>query len=454
MNFTKTLLETIGSGDFRISKSRVGGFQCFLGTCAGVSLVDRVKNVGGVYHIILPAPIEIGNVWEPKNYASTGMPLFLQAMLDNGADKQNLEAVISGGALIGNLSRRDLDLDLGGKTVEIALQFLKDNDINVIHSETGGYFSCRLALDLSNWETIIEPIAETEHKKVKKIEKLTNKQIDQTISRLKPIPQVALKVLRMMNSADYEMYDIASEIRKDQILSAKVINLSNSAFFNPRFNVNSVDQALIRLGEKRLLQIILSSSIELFFQDSSKGYSLCKGGLYHHSINTAMATENLAKMSKAAMPDVAYTAGLLHDIGKVVLDQYVAIAYPFFYRQIYDDEKQSVEVEENIMGISHPITGERLARLWELPDQLIDVIKYHHTPQKAEIDQGLVHLVYISDLLISRFRVGNELERIDAENLLESLEIIGLDITELPLVIDTIPWTMFNEESSTKDKSA
>ena len=452
MSFPKINVETIGSGDFRISKSRLGGMQCFLGTCAGVSLVDRIKNVGGIYHIILPEPIESGNVWEPKNYASTGMPLFIQALIDEGAVKENLEAVVTGGALIGTLSQRDLDLDLGGKTVEIVLQFLKENDITVIHSETGGYYSCKFALDLKNWETVIEPIAEKYEEKEEKIEKLTSKQIDKTITRLKPIPQVALKVLRMINSADYGMLEIASEIRKDQILSAKVINLSNSAFFNPRTKVNSVDQALMMLGEKRLLQIILSSSIELFFQDSTKGYSLCKGGLYHHSINTAIAAENLAKMSKATPPDVAYTAGLLHDIGKVVLDQYVAKAYPFFYRQIYDDEKLSVEVEENLLGISHPITGERLARLWDLPDQLIEVIKYHHSPNKAEIDERLVHLVYISDLLISRFRVGNELERIDAENLLESLEIIGLKIADLPLVIDTIPWTMFNEESASHEK--
>jgi len=446
-------METIGSGDYRVSESRVGAMQCFLGTCAGVALIDRKKNVGGVYHIILPEPIGNSNVWEPKNYASTGMPMFLKAILEKGAEKENLEAVITGGALIGSISRRDLDLDLGGKTVDIVLQFLKKHNITISHSETGGYFSCRFGLNLENWVTIIEPIAEKEESTDEKIEKLTNEQVDQTITRIRPIPQVALKVFRMMNSSDFNMHEIAVEIRKDQILGAKVINLSNTAFFNPRGTVNSIDQALIMLGEKRLLQIILSSSIELFFQDTTKGYSLCRGGLYHHSISTAVAAENLAKMSMAALPDVAYTAGLLHDIGKVVLDQYVAKAYPYFYRQIYDDEKHSVEVEENLMGISHPVTGERLARLWDLPEQLIDVIKNHHQPDKANTDDRLVHLVYISDLLVSRFRVGNELERIDADNLLHSLEVVGLRIADLPLVIDTIPWTMFNEESSDLEQS-
>jgi len=84
---------------------------------------------------------------------------------------------------------------------------------------------------------------------------------------------------------------------------------------------------------------------------------------------------------------------------------------------------------------------------------LIDVIKNHHQPDKANTDDRLVHLVYISDLLVSRFRVGNELERIDADNLLHSLEVVGLRIADLPLVIDTIPWTMFNEESSDLEQS-
>jgi putative nucleotidyltransferase with HDIG domain len=451
MGASELLVETVGSGSYAIRKSRAGALQCHLGTCVGVALFDRENNIGGLYHIILPQPVESGTVWEPKNYASTGMPMFLKELYERGADKDNMEAVIAGGALIGPLSRRDLDLDLGGKTTDIVLAFLEKESITIARSETGGYFSCRLLLSLRTWETQIEPLGEKIKTPANRTFELTNKDIDETIARIRPIPQVALKVFRMMNSKDYNMQEIAKEIRQDQILGAKVINLSNTAFFNPRGKVASIDQALIMLGEKRLLQIVLSSSLELFFQDSGRGYSLCRGGIYHHSVSTAIAAENLAKKTRVVLPDVAYTAGLLHDIGKVVLDQYVAQAYPFFYRQIFEKERNSVEVERDLMGFSHPQTGERLAKLWDLSDVLIDVIKNHHNPEAATESPELVHLVYIADLLMSRFRVANELERIDTQSLLKSLKIIGFEMSELPLVIDAIPWTMLNEEISVKN---
>ncbi len=446
MNVSTMRLETVGSGNFVVSKTRPGALQSHLGTCVGVVIFDREKDVGGMYHIILPEPVGDGPVWEPLNYAKSGMPLFLEALYEKGAVKENLEAVIAGGALIGHISMSDLNLDLGGKSADIVLEFLKREGISIIGSETGGYFSCRLVVNLRNWETFIEPLGERKDSENGEIRKLTTEDIDTIISRIRPIPQVALKVFRMMNSKEYNMHEIALEIRKDQILGAKVINLSNTAFFNPRGNVGSIDQALILLGEKRLLQIILSSSIELFFQDSAKGYSLCKGGLYHHSVGTAIAAENLAKMTGVVLPDVAYTAGLLHDIGKVVLDQHVAEAYPLFYRQLYTDEKDSVEVEANLMGFSHPAAGERLATLWELPDPLVDVIKNHHNPEEAETNPELVHLVYLADLMMSRFRVINELERMDTGGLVTSMRRVGLKKEDLPKLVDAIPWTMFNEQ--------
>jgi hypothetical protein len=98
------------------------------------------------------------------------------------------------------------------------------------------------------------------------------------------------------------------------------------------------------------------------------------------------------------------------------------------------------------MGYSHPVAGERLAMLWELPGHLVDVIRNHHNPEEAETNPELVHLVYLADLMMSRFRVINELERIDTGGLVTSMRRVGLKKEDLPKLVDAIPWTMFNEQ--------
>ena len=96
--------------------------------------------------------------------------------------------------------------------------------------------------------------------------------------------------------------------------------------------VDSIDKALLRIGEKKLMLLALSSSMKNFISQAGRGYSLCKGGIFHHSVRTAHISGKLAELTGKAHTDMAYTAGLLHDIGKVILDQYMHSAYPLFYR--------------------------------------------------------------------------------------------------------------------------
>lgn len=87
--------------------------------------------------------------------------------------------------------------------------------------------------------------------------------------------------------------------------------------------MDSVDRALVVFGEKRLLQLAVSASLESLFPGSLCGYSLCKGGVYQHAMGTSVIAEKLANFTGRTAPDLAYTGGLLHDIGKVVMDQYM-----------------------------------------------------------------------------------------------------------------------------------
>ena len=429
----------VSSGSYIISGREDEILDAYLGTCVGVNLCDRDADVGGLIHLLLPEPTGMDEPWQPESYATTGMPVFLQALYAAGARAERLEACVAGGALVGPLSERDLAFDIGGRTTEIVEKILKQETIPVRKIETGGYFSCCLSLNLQTWESRIEPIGIPTQTAGMDIKMPTSKQLDRAIEGVRPIPQVALKIIRMIRDDDYSIQAMAEEIRQDQIISAKVIRLCNSALFGVKTEIDSIDRALVMLGEKPLLQLVVSASLDDFFPENQQGYSLCKGGLYKHALGTAMISEKLANLTGRASGDIAYTAGLLHDIGKAVLDQYIAVASPLFYRRTMVEGADLLVAEREIFGITHAEVGRRLAELWSLPENHIDTIMYHHNPEKATVDRELTHLVYLADLLMSRFLVGQELERMNTDELASRLQEVGLSPKDFPVIIDSIP---------------
>lgn len=435
--------KSVPSGTSYISFQKEVILEAFLGSCVGLALFDREAKVGGLIHLLLPEPVSHNDFSNSENYATVGIPLFINQLEKKGAQRKKLEAYIAGGALVGPVDETDLMLDIGGRNVDAVEKILEKEGIEIVKSETGGYFTCRMELNLKDWEIRVEPVSITD-KPSSAIHHLpTEQEISQTIESIKPIPQIALKVLRMVRDDWSGMKEIAREIKQDQVISARVIRISNSAFFSRGTKIDSIDRALVILGEKMLLPMVLSASVEHFFPDREQGYSLCKGGLFNHALGTALVSEELSRYIDYGTSDIAYTAGLLHDIGKVVLDQYIAKAFPLFYRGIEEDGRELVSIEKKELGITHTEVGSMLAQKWDLPENLIEVIRFHHRPEEAPVHRDLTHLVYLADLLMSRFVIGYDLERLDTELLASRLNALGLDVEDFPAVIERIPRQIF-----------
>ncbi|MHC1729962.1 MAG: HDOD domain-containing protein [Syntrophobacteraceae bacterium] len=430
----------VSSGTFKISTRAPLVLQAFLGSCVGVTLCDRKAGIGGLIHLLLPEPPSIDPTWNPEVSAATGMPIFIDALCREGAQLERLEACIGGGALMDPVSQSDLLLDIGGRTAEMVQQILSDAKIPIKQSEIGGYFSCCMGLDLQTLETTIEPAIIPMHKMLTDCAISSPRgQLDKVIDGLSPVPQTALKLIRMINCANSSFHEISNEVCQDQVLSARIIKLCNSVSINSRMKVDSIEKALIRIGEKHLLLIALSFSLESFISQASHGYSLCKGGIFHHSVWTANICRNLAEITCKAQPDIAYTAGLLHDIGKVVLDQFMSDAHPLFYRQSQTVNGDLTAMERELFGITHTEAGHRLASRWDMPEFITDTILHHHQPEKAVIAGELAHLVYTADLISSRFLLGHEIENMNTTRLRTSLDVIGFDLDELPALLAGIP---------------
>jgi len=429
----------VPTGSYYIGKSTPLMLKASLGTCVGVVLFDPKNQVGGLIHLLLDKPpLHVDNQALTK-YATTGLPIFFEALLALGASPKHLIAWVAGGALVGPLHKYDFEFDVGGRTTECVVNFLVEKQIRIKKSETGGFFTCSLNLNMQTWESTIEPIV---------FENITPKghtqisspdEIKNSISNLLPIPQVALKILRLISEDDYDISLLGAEIKQDQVLSARTLKLCNSAFFKKRTKIETMNYALAYLGQKMLVKFIISSALNPFFDQTDMGYSLCKGGLYHHAVGTAIIAEKIAEKTGKANTSLAYTGGLLHDIGKVVLDQFIQGSLPLFYRQLFEEGQYSPEVEKNIFGIDHMETGNLLAQQWFFPESLKEVIKYHHMPEDAVHYKDLVHIIYLADLLMSRFNVGLEIERLNTGMLAQRLDKLELSIKSFQDIVDMIP---------------
>jgi HD-like signal output (HDOD) protein/chemotaxis receptor (MCP) glutamine deamidase CheD len=433
----------VASGSFEVGDKQERLLQAFLGTCVGVVIIDEVAGVGGLIHLLLPEPVSIGGTDQPGKYATTGMPLFIKRLMDLGATPANMKAVVAGGALVGPLTPQDMHLDIGGRTAEKVYRALHEAGITVERSETGGFFSCTIELDMHAWQCRIEPSGFDVVGGAMPESSPQMADIQQAIETIRPIPQVALKVLRIIKDGDYDIQKITEEVKKDQVISARTIQLCNSAMFSKRHEVVSLDHALVFLGQELFIKLVISAAVKSYYDQCGNGYSLCKGGLYHHAIGTAMIAEKIVGLTKDTVPAIAYTAGLIHDIGKVVLDQYISAAYPMLYREFQNNATDLIEAETRILGMDHTRIGGLLAKKWSLPAPLVEVIRFHHQPEKSSRDRALTTTIYLADLLMSRFHSGLELERMEAARLVERLASLELSPAQFQTLIDIIPMKVF-----------
>ncbi len=442
----------IPAGASYVSQAKPLVVNAALGTCVGAALFDLENRVGGLIHLLLPEPVTSTGELYPEKYASTALPIFIRSLLSHGAVIENLQAVIAGGALVGPLMAQDLSLDIGGRTTEITQRILQKAGIPIVKSETGGFFTCRLSLNLLNFEAEIEPLFMEPASSPDRTQVPSLRQITQAMDRIVPIPQVALKILRLVDEDEYSLDAIAEEVRKDQVISAKTLQLANSALFFRGVPIETLDDALFLLGQDFLVQLVVSAAVKGFFDIKGHGYSLCKGGLFHHSLATAQMAAILAAKTEKISGALAYTAGLLHDIGKVVLDQFISATYPLFYRNLSNPEKSVLTAEQEILGITHTQIGFLLAKRWNFPASLVHAIQYHHEPERETDYSELTHILHVSDLIISRFHPGLELERMDGRHLDARLRRIGLSTDILPQMVDALPAGIFRSLSNTSQE--
>ena len=132
-----------------------------------------------------------------------------------------------------------------------------------------------------------------------------------------------------------------------------------------------------------------------------------------------------------------------HAAVKVVLDQYVTAAYPLFYRELIEERQDILSIEKRLLGMNHTQVGTLLARQWSFPAALTAAVQYHHQPDQCLENRTLCAIVYLADLLMSRFHAGLEIERLETGGLTKQLALLGLTRDDFIDLVDIIPPSIF-----------
>ena len=202
----------------------------------------------------------------------------------------------------------------------------------------------------------------------------------------------------------------------------------------------TLQEAIVMLGFQVIQGLAMVSAVAPLLKTKLVGYEIEQEGLWKHSMLTAMAAKRLCQHCKFPYGDVAFTAGLLHDIGKLIISIYVQEVGAYLLEKVSEAKLSYVELEEKVIGYNHATVGGFLAKTWNLPEDLVEAISYHHSPSHAQYYAELASVVHVANGLASTLGIGGGVdsflnplqeEALDKLNLKESdLERLMADLGE------------------------
>ncbi len=232
-----------------------------------------------------------------------------------------------------------------------------------------------------------------------------DKRILQSIKALPPFPVTIRKVMALAGDPDSSLSELAAVIRLDQAITANILRICNSAYFGLRRPVDNVGDAILHMGKKNVLRAVMAAGLSRYFQ-TAQGYDVRGRDLWEHAVAVALMSQICA--AKISVPDdpQLFTAGVLHDIGKMVMGEFVHEAWQKI-RELKEGQGYSfLEAEEEILGVNHAALGGEIALMWKFPDEIRKAIAFHHRPDLLANGDTVPWIVYLSNQVCHVMGIG------------------------------------------------
>ena len=261
---------------------------------------------------------------------------------------------------------------------------------------------------------------------------MSQSNVKDIISKIKSFPSMpatGAKMLRMLEDPETTVDEIEDVLRHDPGLTGNVLRLANSAYFGIPSKVASTRQAVLLLGLKKLIQLVIASCVNAVMDKPVPGYNLPPGNLWRHSIAVSIAAEALVKDKKNIEVEDIFTPALLHDIGKLILGHFVKEEQEAI-EKIAQKGVPYVMAENMVLGTDHAEVGAQILSQWSFPRDVVDAVRWHHDPDFPDKASAPIDIVYLSNLLCQTNGDGSEDESFCAELSPAVIERLGLQVTQ------------------------
>lgn len=215
--------------------------------------------------------------------------------------------------------------------------------------------------------------------------KNTKETILQKAKALPPIPEILAKARQILTDENRDIRDLAEVLEKDQAMTARILKIANSAYYALKSPVNSVQQACIILGSDVLLQMITLASTSKLLGKELAGYSISSGEVFTHSTGVAFASRLIALKTDPSLNADAFSAGILHDAGKLLLDESLIEIKEYFVSKVSSGTPVHI-AEMEIFGFDHCEIGYEFLQKWNIPEAQLKAVRCHHEPSKSGND--------------------------------------------------------------------
>ena len=267
------------------------------------------------------------------------------------------------------------------------------------------------------------------------------------ITELMPLPETIQKIVTLTRNPDTPLKRISDVLESDEAMASKVLKLANSSFYGFSKQVKTISHAVVCLGFNTIKQMSLTAHSFSVLDSTLEGYYLDKGAMFQHSFGTALASRLLATKMFYPNAEEVYLMGLLHDVGKVILNQYAEAEFKKVLELYNKGGLAFYEAEREVLGFDHGEIGAAVCQKWNLSDDIVDTIRNHHSPQEASFLNMSVHMVHIANIIVTIMGIGIGAGGVDQKISEKSLEALHLKEEDISMLMMSIMDELENDET-------
>jgi HD-like signal output (HDOD) protein len=259
------------------------------------------------------------------------------------------------------------------------------------------------------------------------------------IEELPTLPIVSQRILELMADEDVSYREIVRLVENDQSLALKIMKIANSAFFGSRTKVDSLEHAMVKLGMDEVRSVVLAVSVYDFFSNSDSGI-FDRKRFWTHGIVCSQTAKYLGSYFKSGNDDTLFISGLVHDMGKAVLDEYFHDEFLRILNYLELKKCTFSEAEKTVIGTTHSQIAAKVLGHWKFPEKIIAQILYHHEPwADKDYEIGSI-MIYLADMItkLAGYSCHSYEEAIDLKAFSQSSEIEYINNKGFKLDYDTL----------------